>query len=110
MTAAPRRIHRAFVLRLAPGHAEEYARRHNPIWPELADLLKAHGVRHYAIFHLPTTHQLFGYMEIEDEARWAAIYDQPVYRRWRAFMRPLLESHPDDSPVITPLDEMFHLP
>jgi L-rhamnose mutarotase len=110
MTPAPRCIRRAFVLGLVPGHAEEYARRHNPIWPELAELLKAHGVHRYSIFYQPATHQLFGYMEIEDEARWTAIYDHAVYRRWRAFMRPLLASHPDDSPVITPLDEMFHLP
>jgi L-rhamnose mutarotase len=110
MTTTPRCIRRAFVLRLASGHAEEYARRHNPIWPELADLLKAHGVHRYSIFFQPTTHQLFGYLEIEDEARWAALHDHEIFRRWRAFMSDILESHPDHSPVIAPLDEMFHLP
>ncbi len=98
------------MLGLAPGQAEEYAKRHNPIWPELAALLKANGVHRYSIFLHPTTNQLFGYLEIEDEARWAAIHDHEVYRRWRAFMSDILDSHPDHSPVTTRLDEMFHLP
>jgi L-rhamnose mutarotase len=62
-------IRNAFVMTVHPDQHAEYARRHNPIWPELAEVLKAHGVCSYAIFLLPETNQLFGYAEIEDEAR-----------------------------------------
>jgi L-rhamnose mutarotase len=55
-----------------PGLEAEYRRRHTPIWPELEDALKAHGVVNYSIFLHPETGQLFGYAEIEDEAQWVA--------------------------------------
>jgi len=35
---------RAFVMQVNPGQQEEYRRRHNPIWPELEQVLKEHGV------------------------------------------------------------------
>jgi L-rhamnose mutarotase len=37
-------IRKAFVMKVAPGRDEEYRRRHNPIWTELKEVLKAHGV------------------------------------------------------------------
>ena len=37
-------IRKAFIFPLKPGTEAEYARRHQPIWPELAAVLKAHGV------------------------------------------------------------------
>ena len=62
-------IRKAFVMMVNPDRHEEYEKRHNPIWPELEDALKQHGVRSYSIFLLPETTQLFAYAEIEDEAR-----------------------------------------
>ena len=43
-------IRKAFVMSVHAGREAEYARRHQPIWQELADVLKAHGVRTYSIF------------------------------------------------------------
>lgn len=43
-------IRKAFVMQVNPDAHEEYARRHNPIWPELEAVLKAHGAHHYAIY------------------------------------------------------------
>ncbi len=43
-------IRKAVVMQVnADAHAE-YQRRHNPIWPELAAVLKSHGAHHYAIY------------------------------------------------------------
>jgi L-rhamnose mutarotase len=39
-----------------------------------------------------------------------ALSDEPVMRRWWAYMRDIMASHPDGSPVIMPLNPMFHLP
>ena len=102
-------IRKAFVMSVNAGREEEYARRHNPIWPELAAVLKAHGVHNYSIFLDPATRQLFGYAEIESEARWQAIAQTPECRRWWTSMRELMPSNPDHSPVGTDLKEVFHL-
>ncbi len=92
-----------------PGAEPEYERRHQPIWPELEDVLKAHGVHNYSIFLDAATRQLFGYVEVEDEARWAAIAQTDVCRRWWKHMRELMPANPDNSPVATELREVFHL-
>jgi L-rhamnose mutarotase len=102
-------MRKAFVMQLRAGVEEEYERRHNPIWHELADVLKAHGVSNYSIFLYPGTHQLFGYAEIEDEERWQAIASTPACRRWWDFMADLMEVNPDHSPVAVPIREVFHL-
>lgn len=45
-------IRKAFVMQVNPDAHEEYQRRHNPIWPELEAVLKAHGAHHYAIISI----------------------------------------------------------
>lgn len=101
-------IRKAFVMSVHAGQEAEYERRHRPIWDDLAATLKAHGVHNYSIFLDAGTRQLFGYVEIEDEARWAAIAQTEVCRRWWKFMSPVMLSHPDHSPVGTELREVFH--
>ena len=102
-------IRKGFVLSVHPGQEAEYARRHQPIWAELEAVLKAHGVHHYSIFLHPETRQLFGYVEIEDEARWAAIAGTEVCRRWWRFMADIMPANADGSPVSRELREVFHL-
>jgi L-rhamnose mutarotase len=99
----------AFVMSVHPGQAAEYERRHRPIWPELSAVLSAHGAHNYSIFFDPATHQLFAYVEIEDEARWAAIAQTDVCRRWWRHMSDVMPGNPDSSPVSRPLAEVFHL-
>ena len=91
------------------GHEEEYARRHNPIWQELADTLLSHGVASYSIFIDPATRDLFAYAEIESEERWDAIARTEICRRWWVHMREIMPSNPDNSPVARTLPEVFHL-
>jgi L-rhamnose mutarotase len=91
------------------GHEAEYTRRHSPIWAELEDVLRSHGVLSYSIFLDPDTSDLFAYAEIESEDRWAAIAGTDVCRRWWRSMRDLMPSNTDDSPQTRPLREVFHL-
>ena len=102
-------IRKAFVMSVYPGREEEYERRHSPIWPKLEAVLKAHGAHNYSIFLHAETRQLFAYLEIEDEARWAAIAQTPECREWWASMRDLMPGHADGTPVAEPLREVFHL-
>jgi L-rhamnose mutarotase len=72
-------------------------------------VLHAHGVHDYSIFLDETDGSLFGYVEIEDEARWDAIAQTPVCRRWWTHMRDIMPTNPDDSPRSVALREVFHL-
>jgi L-rhamnose mutarotase len=102
-------LRKAFVMSVNPGAEAEYARRHQPIWDDLTAVLKAHGAHNYSIFLDPATRQLFGYVEVEDEARWAAIAQTEVCQRWWRFMGDIMPSNPDHSPVSRGLNEVFHL-
>lgn len=102
-------IRKAFRMSVDAGQEAEYQRRHSPIWPELAKVLRDHGASNYSIFLDPSDGSLFGYVEIEDEARWDAIAETPECRRWWHYMREVMPSNEDDSPVSTGLSEVFHL-
>jgi L-rhamnose mutarotase len=99
----------AFIMSVNPDKAVEYERRHSPIWPELTDTLRKHGVRDYSIFHDAATHQLFAYAVVEDEERWKAIAQTDVCRRWWRHMGDVMPSNPDSSPVSRELREVFNL-
>ena len=80
-------IRKSCVMQLKPGKVEEYRASHNEgFWPEMAACLAEHGAHNYHIAVHPVTLQLFAYVEIEDEARWAAIASTPVCKRWWAWM------------------------
>jgi L-rhamnose mutarotase len=102
-------VRKAFRMSVNPGQEEEYERRHRPIWPELEQVLLAHGVRSYSIFLDPTTRDLFGYAEVDSEERWQAIAATEVCRRWWVHMREIMPSNPDASPVSRELREVFHV-
>lgn len=92
-----------------PGQEAEYERRHRPIWPDLERTLIEHGVVTYSIYLDPETRDLFGYVEVEDEGRWAAIVQTEVCRRWWRHMREIMPANADDSPVARELREVFHV-
>lgn len=103
-------IRKAFLMTLKPGAEAEYEKRHNPIWPELQAVLKSHGVKTYSIFLDGSDElKLFAYAEIESEELWQRIADADVCRRWWAYMKDLMLTNPDDSPVVADLKEVFHL-
>lgn len=102
-------IRKAMVMSVHPGREREYEQRHNPIWEELEQTLKAHGVHNYSIFLHAQTRQLFAYVEVEDEQRWDAIAQTDVCQRWWASMAELMPSNEDNSPVAQNLKEVFHI-
>jgi L-rhamnose mutarotase len=102
-------IRKAFVMSVNAGCEEEYERRHQPIWEELAEVLRTHGAHNYSIFLHPVTRQLFGYAEIESEEHWAAIAETKVCQRWWKHMADLMPTNADASPVSLDLKGLFHL-
>ena len=102
-------IRKAFKMKVYPDKIEEYTKRHNPIWPMLQEVLKDHGVHNYSIFLDTETFFLFGYAEIESEEKWRAIADTEICKKWWAYMKNLMETNADDSPVSIDLEVLFHM-
>ena len=100
----------AFTMRLHPGQAEEYERRHDEIWPELAALLKQSGISDYSIFLDEATGMLFGVLDRTPDHTMDRLPETEIMQRWWAHMADIMETHPDNKPVVTPLRQVFHLP
>lgn len=103
-------IRKGFKMKVYPDKVEEYIKRHNPIWKELEEVLKDHGVHNYSIFLDDETHYLFGCVELESEEKWNAIADTEICKKWWKHMADLMETNSDDSPVSIDLKHIFHLP
>lgn len=100
----------AFAMRLRPGCADEYRRRHDAIWPDLAALLRGAGVSDYSIHLEPGTGLLFAVLWRRRDGAMDALPDHPVMRRWWAHMADLMETEPSNAPHVLQLVPMFHLP
>ena len=96
-------------MKLHPGQTEEYKRRHDQLWPELAALLRQTGVRNYSIFLDEETLALFGVLDIDEPARLDDLPSHPVMQRWWEYMSDIMETNPDQSPKSVPLREVFYL-
>jgi len=99
----------AFRMQLKPGTVEEYRRRHDEIWPELAELLSASGIYDYSIFLDEETLALFAVLKLRDENNRDALPDHPIMKRWWDYMAPLMEVEPGNRPREWPLVPLFHL-
>jgi L-rhamnose mutarotase len=96
----------AWVMRLKPGHEAEYKRKHDEIWPELVEIIRADGIRNYSIFRHGLT--LFAYYEHDGNSP-AGRPRNEVRRRWHEWMAPHMVTHADDRPVAETVEEVFHL-
>jgi L-rhamnose mutarotase len=102
-------IRKAFLMTLQPGHQEDYEQRHNSLWPDLKTILQQYGVHNYSIFLDRETDKLFAYAEVESEELWQQIAQTEVCQRWWRYMKRLMLTNTDNSPVAIALDEVFHL-
>ena len=99
----------AFKMKLKPGCAAEYRRRHDEIWPELVEALRTAGISDYSIFLDEETLVLFAVQTLADDHTAATLPQHPVMRRWWDFMADLMATHPDHAPVCRELPQVFHL-
>lgn len=98
----------AFKMKLKPGAREEYHKRHEQIWPELAALLKEAGISDYSIFLDEETNTLFA-VQKQNGPSSQDLGSTDIVQRWWAYMADLMETNPDLSPVSIPLQEVFYL-
>jgi len=102
-------IRNAFKMQLKPGFEEEYKKRHDEIWPELSQLLTDAGVSNYSIFLDPETLVLYGYQELTDDNTSDDLPRLDIMKEWWAYMQDIMDSNPDNSPVVKSLNEVFHM-
>jgi L-rhamnose mutarotase len=100
----------AFKMKLHPGFEVEYKKRHDEIWPELVAWLKENGISDYSIFLDEETNSLFGVLKVTNASNMDNVPNHPVMQRWWAFMKDVMESNADNSPVSIPLKEVFYMP
>ena len=100
----------AFKMKLFKGKEAEYKKRHDEIWPELSALLKEKGIHEYSIFLDEPTGFLFGVLKIPDKTKLDELPTHPVMKKWWAYMKDIMESNLDNSPISTPLPEVFYMP
>ncbi len=99
----------AFKMYLKEGFKEEYRKRHNELWPEVADLLKKAGVSNYSIFLDEGTNTLFAVQTITSDEGSQSLGHQDIIQKWWDFMSDIMEVNPDNSPVSEELEEVFYL-
>lgn len=98
----------AFKLRLKPGMADEYKKRHDEIWPELSKAIREAGISDFSIYLDEETNTLFSFQKLAKDNKAAALRESAVMRKWWKHMAPLMETNPDLSPLRVPLKEVFH--
>jgi L-rhamnose mutarotase len=99
----------AFKMKLYPGKEAEYKRRHDEIWPELKQLLLDSGIDEYYIFLDKETNTLFAIQKISGIDSSQGLGNQPVVKKWWAYMADIMETQADNSPVSIELEEVFSL-
>jgi len=96
-------------MKLNPGFKEEYKKRHNEIWPELAKLLKNEGIGNYSIFLDEETNTLFAYQEQSGSSSSQDLGQTEIVKKWWKYMADIMETNPDNSPVSIPLEQVFFM-
>lgn len=71
---------------------EEYKNRHDSIWREVLDIIKASGIKNYSIWNVDDI--LFGYYEIEnenaDKKATEILFNEPKFLEWRNYMEDII--------------------
>lgn len=101
-------MRQAWVMKLKPGNEAEYKKRHDEIWPEMLEMMRRDHIRNYSIYRHGLT--LFAYLERDTPPAAGKPPADSLVWKWWAMMAPLMETNPDTSPVMEPVEEMFFFP
>jgi L-rhamnose mutarotase len=99
----------AFTMKLKKGYEKEYKKRHDEVWPEILKELSKAGVSDYSIFLDEKTLTLFAVQKLSDNNTADNLPNTQAVKKWWAYMKDIMETNPDNSPVSVPLSEVFHM-
>jgi L-rhamnose mutarotase len=100
----------AFRMNLNAGQTAEYQKRHDNVYPELAQALKDAGVSDYSIWLDGETNHLFAILTLADDHTLDALPETEICKRWWAFMADIMETDAANVPTQIPLKRLFLLP
>ena len=86
----------AFKMKLKPGFDKEYKKRHDEIWPELAEELSKAGVSDYSIFLEEETNTLFAFQKLTDNNTADDLPNTEIVKKWWDYMSDKMEVNPDN--------------
>ena len=102
-------IRNAFKMKLKPNCVEEYKKRHDEIWPELAQMHIDAGIFDYSIFFDEESLTLFAFQKLTDDHTADDLKNMEIVKKWWDHMADLMETHPNNMPIFKPLREVFHM-
>jgi L-rhamnose mutarotase len=104
----PYLVHEMFsigqLLKLKPGCKHEYKRRHDELWPEMAEAMKRSGVSMVIYVY---EHLLFIYATAPDQRAWDELERDPVTPKWDKFMSDVLMDDGNGRYFFKNLERMF---
>jgi len=99
----------AFKMKLKAGYEEEYKKRHNEIWLALKEELSRAGIYDYSIFLDKETLTLFAVQKLKDNNTVEELPSKEIMKKWWNYMKDIMKTNPDNSPVTTSMEEVFHM-
>ena len=99
----------AFRMHLKPGCEDEYERRHREIWPEVKEKLSRSGIYDYSIYLDKESGYLFAFQKTKGDVGSQDVGDDEIIKKWWKYMKDLMDTNEDYSPVSIPLKEVFHM-
>jgi L-rhamnose mutarotase len=100
----------AFRMNLNPGQSIEYEKRHDEVFPELAQALKDAGVSDYSIWYDHESNHLFAILTRTDNHTLDLLPDREICKKWWSFMADIMETDQNNVPRQVPLKRVFLLP
>lgn len=99
----------AFTMKLKKGFEQEYKKRHDEIWPELSELLVKSGITEYAIYLDEASGILFAVQKRVDNHTLDELPQTEIMKKWWAFMADIMDTNPDNSPVVKDLSCVYRM-
>jgi len=98
-----------FTFELYEGAEEEYKRRHDEIWPELATAIQESGLKNYSLFRRGT--QVIAYVEAHPDAAtaFAKIAQSEYNGKWSDWFKDLIVNQASDTGKQLSFTEVWHL-
>jgi L-rhamnose mutarotase len=102
-------VRNAFKMKLKPGCVAEYKKRHDEIWPKLSQAHSDAGISDYSIYFDEESLMLFAFQKLESNHTAGNLKDLLIVKEWWDHMADLMEVHPSNMPIVSPLIEVFHM-
>jgi len=98
-----------FRIRLKPGVEEEYAARHERVWPELLEVIRESGVSNYSLFRNGLDVIAYAECEPDGPTVFQRIAADSLDAKWSSWMADVIESEVDGEGNLFYFEEVWHM-